>query len=91
MHKGIVVGWVLSISLGCATSGFATTEDRSPQKVEAKESTECPWLTRQKYPFLVCQVTKWGSIVLSGPAVQLAGSQMPELDPYVESDAYWGH
>ena len=91
MHKGIVVGWVLSISLGCATSVFATTEDRSPQKVEADESTECPWLTRQKYPFLECQGTKWGSIVLSGPTVQLPGSQMPELDPDVESDAYWGH
>ena len=91
MHKGIVVGWVLSISLGCVTSAFATTEDRSPQKVEAHESTECPWLTRQKYPFLGCQETNWGSIVLSGPAVQLLGSEMPELDPYVESDAYWGH
>ena len=91
MHKWIVVGWVLSISLGCATSVFAANEDRSAQKVEADKSIECPWLTRQKYPFLACQKTKWGSIVLAGPVFQLPGSQMPKLDPYVESDAYWGH
>ena len=76
------------VALGCA--GPKAANQAPAEEAAANQSVECPELTRLKYPFLTCKTDAYGNVVLDGSTI-LKTSQMPPLDPFVESEDYWGH
>jgi len=58
---------------------------------EPDRSVECPGLVRVKYPFLSCVRDEAGNVVFDAEPEPITVSRMPDMDPFVESDDYWGH
>ena len=82
------LGLLLTVlGMGCGHSeGPASGVE--PETVEDR-SVACPALIQVKYPFLRCERDAYGHAVLAHEPQILITSQMPDLDPYVEGDAYW--
>ena len=78
------VSVVLSVAGACAAENGPESAP-APVAAEASRSVDCPALTRVKYPFLSCVEDAAGNVVFDAAPVRIEGSQMPELDPFVEN------
>jgi hypothetical protein len=88
MIVGTLGGLLAAACIGCGHNG-GPPAPAEPEVVEDR-SVACPELIRLKYPFLVCERDQHErAMVVHEPQV-LITRQMPRLDPYVESDDYWG-
>ena len=87
----IVAGLVLLPAAACAGNEgpAATAEVASAPAVDA--TVDCPGLARVKYPFLRCVEDADGNVVFAGAPDVIEGSQMPPMDPFVESADYYGN
>jgi len=86
----LVLG-LLAFAAGCAgRGGPVAAPTAAGESAQVDRTVECPWLTKVKYPFLSCMKDDEGNIVFDAAPQVLTVSQMPPMDPFVESDAYWG-
>lgn len=94
--RGRTVGWAAAGAILLGVAGSASALDGvalSAGEVSAAEPAEsgCPTLTHIKYPFLSCQRDAYGNVVLvSEGGIVSSPGHMPEQDPFVEGDGYWG-
>ncbi len=56
----------------------------------AEEGTQCPRLTRIKYPFLSCSRDARGQLVLDPVAGGEIARRLPQQSEFVEGDGAWG-
>jgi hypothetical protein len=91
------IGWLVAaaalLTAGCAGSTAPAVAPAASSEVAAADvdrTVDCPPLTRMKYPFLTCVKDAEGHVVFDAEPEIMTVSQMPPLDPFVESDEYWG-
>lgn len=90
------IGWLVAaaalLTAGCAGSTPPAVAPAATSEVaaDADRTVDCPALTRVKYPFLSCVKDAAGHVVFDAEPQVMTVSQMPALDPFVESDDYWG-
>ena len=83
-----VVGIVLvfAVTLLWVSHAAAETSPLKEQGTKTDGAIECPPLIQTKYPFLTCVKADSGTgFVFGGKPEILPTSEMPPLDPYVES------
>jgi hypothetical protein len=86
--SGTLGALLAAASIGCGhQAGPAAPAE--PVAVEDR-SADCHALIQLKYPFLQCERDESGRVVVVHEPQVLITRQMPQLDPYVESDDYWG-
>lgn len=80
------------VGLGCAASNGPEASAAGATEVAAvDDSVACPALAREKYPFLTCVHNDMGEVVFDSEPQVIDVSRMPDMDPFVESDDYWGN
>ena len=86
MRSVVWAASVFAVTLFWVSHAAAETKVSKEQGLKPAGAVECPPLTQTKYPFLTCVKAEFGTgSVLSGKPEILPTSQMPPLDPYVES------
>lgn len=88
----ITIAACAAVALGaCASHGDAPGPAAATDDAPKIETVDCPGLAKVKYPFLTCVKDAEGNVVFAGGPDIIPGSQMPPMDPFVESDAYIGN
>lgn len=88
----LVMATLVLLGAGCAGSNGPEATDTAAAPVAAVDKTvDCPGVASVKYPFLRCTHDAAGQVVFDAEPQLLEVSQMPEMDPFVENDDYWGN